>query len=395
MRITGDQQLIKKINKSIVLKTIRDKSPISRAQISELTTLNKGTVSALVNELIAEDLVYEIGIGQSKGGRRPVLLDYNNVAGYAIGVNLGVNYILTILTDLQGNIVKNEMKILKETSVESILFELKTSITAMIAQAPASTKGIVGIGIGVPGIVDQDGYVLLAPNLGWTSVNLKELIFNEFNLPVTIQNEAHAGALGEQLFGIGKGFNNLIYASIGIGIGTGIIINNELFKGTSGFSGEMGHFIIEVNGKRCSCGNQGCWELYASENALLEQANSLPVFSSTAKAELDLERLIDMANSGHPDIIGLFNQIGEYIGVGLTNIINTFNPELVIIGNRMAKAEKWIKEPIDRVIKSRSLPFHRENLRVEFSHLGVYACPLGASSLAISNYFTDVKVTVD
>ncbi len=395
MRITGDQYLVKKINKSIVLKTIQSKSPISRAQIAELTTLNKGTVSALVNELIEENLVLEIGTGQSKGGRRPVLLVYNNAAGYAIGVNLGVNYILTILTDLQGNIVENEMIPLKDYSYEPVLSKLKNSIYSMISKAPSSAKGIIGIGIGVPGIVDKNGIILLAPNLGWKSVDIKSDIFDEFKVPVVIQNEAHFGALGEQLFGAGKGFANLVYASIGIGIGTGIIINNELYKGTLGFSGEMGHFIVNMNGKKCSCGNRGCWELYASEKALLEQAKSLSSIPSGLKTEPDIEQLVNLANSGNPEVINLFNQIGEYIAIGLTNIINTFNPELIIIGNRMAKAEKWICNPIHRVIETRSLPFHRQKLRIEFSSLGAYSCALGASSLVISNYFTDVKVTVD
>jgi glucokinase-like ROK family protein len=393
--ITGDQYLVKKLNKSIVLETIKNKHPLSRAQISEMTGLNKGTVSTLVNELIAENFVYEIGPGVSSGGRRPVMLLFNKVAGYAIGVDLGVNYILTILTNLQGEIVAEKMEPLHDLTFEVVISKLISSIESMFKLIPESTYGIVGIGIGIPGIIDDQGTVLFAPNLGWENTNIKEIIASKFNLPVTINNEANAGALGEKLFGIGKNVSNLIYVSAGIGIGTGIILNNELYKGGSGFSGEMGHFTIEVNGKKCRCGNKGCWELYASENALLEQAKGLSIFHNTQNKEISLEELVQLADQGNKDVIHLFNTIGEYLGIGLTNIINTFNPELIIIGNRLTVAEKWIINPIKRVIESRSLPFHQKGLNIEFSNLKTYSCALGASSMAISNFFSNNQISVE
>lgn len=395
MIITGDQYLVKKINKSIVLETIKNKHPLSRAQISEVTGLNKGTVSTLVNELIAENFVYEIGPGASSGGRRPVMLLFNKVAGYAIGVDLGVNYILTVLTNLQGEIIEEKMIPLNNLSFDFVISTLINSIQSMVKSAPESTYGIVGIGIGIPGIIDDQGTVLFAPNLGWENTNIKEIVSNQFNIPVTINNEANAGALGEKLFGIGKHVSNLIYVSAGIGIGTGIILNNELYKGSSGFSGEMGHFTIEVNGKKCRCGNKGCWELYASENALLEQARSLSIFRDDQKTDISLEKLVQLADEGNTAVIHLFNTIGEYLGLGLINIINTFNPELIIIGNRLTAAEKWIMNPIKRVIESRSLPFHQKGLNIAFSNLKTYSCALGASSVAISNFFSNNQISVE
>jgi glucokinase-like ROK family protein len=395
LQITGDQHLVKKINKSIVLNTIKSKSPISRAQISELTQLNKTTVSSLVNELIEEKIVSEIGRGQSSGGRRPVMLLYNHLAGYAIGVDLGVNYILTVLTDLEGNIVHEKNVLLCINSMELILSQLKLSIREMLQLAPPSEKGIVGIGIGVPGIVDENGCILFAPNLGWKDFDLKTIIQKEFNISTIIHNEANAGALGEQLFGTGKGVSNLIYVSVGIGIGAGIILNNELYTGDLGFSGEFGHSIIEINGKKCSCGNRGCWELYASEHALLELAKTLNLPQTVSGDNMNFEYLLNLANNGNHDVINMFNQIGEYLAVGITNIINIFNPELIVIGNRMAKAEKWMINTIKRVIENRSLPYHRKQLRIEFSTLATHACALGASSCAISNYFTNTRVLVE
>ncbi|WP_400163539.1 ROK family protein [Brevibacillus sp. TJ4] len=391
---TGDQYLVKKINKSIVLETIIRHCPISRAQISEVTGLNKATVSSLVNELIEEEFAYEIGLGQSKGGRRPLMLLFNTTAGHAIGVDIGVNYLLAVLTDLQGNVVQEITETIRDYSFEQIVDMLKQTIHTLIAQAPPSKYGIVGIGVAVPGIVDEHGHVLFAPNLGWEDIDLKSIIQGHFQLPVTINNEAKAGAMGEKIFGAGKGISHSVYVSLGIGIGTGIIINNELYRGLNGFAGETGHIPIEPNGKKCRCGNRGCWELYASENALLEQAKALSLPLPSSESEITLAHLVTLASEGNHEVINLFNQVGEYIGLGLTTIINTLNPELIVIGNRLTSAEKWLINPIQRVVENRSLPYNRKQLRIQFSSLNHHSAVFGAISFSINNFFADTRISL-
>lgn len=243
--------------------------------------------------------------------------------------------------------------------------------------------------------MEEKGTVLFAPNLGWKNVNLSEIVKKEFQLPVTVHNEANAGAIGEHLFGAGKDTKNLVYVSVGIGIGTGIIINNDLYKGALGFSGEMGHSVIESHGKKCRCGNRGCWELYASERAFLEQAKTLSIDSADSTEEFNLDWYLQAANEGNDEVIRLFHQAGEYLGIGLTNIVNTFNPELIIIGNRFAKAEKWISQPIRRIVENRALPYHRGHMKIAFSSLGAHSCALGAASVSITNFFSDMKISVE
>lgn len=391
MRITGDLNLVKKINKSIVLELLQKQSPISRASLAKQTGLTKATVSTLVAELMEDNLLYEIGTGESSGGRKPVMLVFRQDAGYAVGVDLGVNYIHAVLTDLKGGIVREQRTSMKGgASTDAVLGELKRTLRKLIGQAPPSPYGIVGIGIGVPGITDNKGTVLFAPNLGWRNVPLQRLLEEEFGMPVTIDNEANAGAVGEKEFGAGKNASNLIYISIGIGIGTGIILKNELYRGTSGYSGEMGHISIQADGKPCRCGNIGCWELYASENALLEQAAPL-----LPEGRNELEDLVALAGEGSAEAEALFARAGYYLGVGITNIINIFNPELIIIGNRFAEAERWLGKAVRQVIDTRSLPYHRERLRLEFAGLGARSCVAGASSFAVSRFFADRRVSVD
>ncbi|MFK7694331.1 ROK family protein [Paenibacillus sp. HJGM_3] len=386
MRTTGDQQLVKKINKSIVLETIRTDCPLSRAQVSETTGLNKGTVSTLVNELIEAHLVYEIGLGQSSGGRKPMMLHFNKTAGYAVGIDLGVTYILTVLTDLDGHIVAEHRLPLGVQEPEPVLEQLVRQVRTLIERAPVSPYGIIGIGIGVPGIVDAEGTILFAPNLHWEAFPLRERLEREFGLPVTIDNEANAGALGEKQYGAGRTSDDLVYLSVGTGIGSGIVLGGHLFRGSHGFSGEIGHTSIESNGKKCSCGNRGCLELYASEGALMEQARAIGAASFDA--------LVDMAEAGQPEALQLFHQTGEYLGIGIANIINTFNPQLILIGNQMVRAEAWLRNSILRVVRMRSLSYHREGLDIRFAELKTHSAVRGAAYYAISAFLFKDRVTL-
>lgn len=380
---TGDAALIKRINTAIVLDCVRDDSPISRARISERTGLNKATVSNLVADLIAAGLVSESGMGESSGGRKPVMLLFERTAGFAIGIDLGVNYIRGVLTDLHGEPVASREIRVKKRSVEDVLPHLYTCIEQLIAEAPDSRYGVVGIGIGVPGIVDEDGHMLFAPNLEWRDVPLRSIVEARFDLPCTIDNEANAGASGEQRYGAGRGIAQQIYVSVGIGIGTGIIINKELYKGTTGFSGELGHLSIALDGRDCSCGNKGCWELYASERALLEQAEPLGYGS--------IEAVADAAASGDAAARGLLRQLGEYLGIGVANIVNVFNPEAVIIGNRISIAERYIRESLTEAVERRTLPYHRGGMRLMFAELGEQSAVRGAASYAIGRFFDKIK----
>ncbi|WP_346200465.1 ROK family transcriptional regulator [Caldifermentibacillus hisashii] len=392
--LTGNQQLVKQINKTLVLETILHEAPISRADISQKVGLNKGTVSSLVNELLEDQLIYESGPGQSSGGRRPVILLFNDKAGFSIGIDLGVNYILGVLTDLRGNIIVEVNKKLTVRSYEVVIEILQSVISDLINAAPQSHYGIVGIGIGVPGLVNNDGEILVAPNLGWKNINLREEIENCFDIPVLIENEANAGAYGEKLYGAGKENDNILYISAGIGIGIGIILNGELFYGMNGFSGEAGHMIVQVNGKDCTCGSSGCWELYASEKALLEEARKLKLTSITEET-LSIELLLELANSGNEDIINLFHSIGMYLGVGINNIINIFNPEQVIIGNRLAMAKDWLEKSIEKFIKNHTMKYHQKDLIISFSKHAYYSAAIGVSAQMIDQFLNNAVSILD
>ncbi|MFC3802963.1 ROK family protein [Cohnella sp. GCM10012308] len=382
---TGDQALIKRMNTAIVLESVLQGAPLSRADISALTGLNKATVSSLVQDLIDSGLVREIGTGQSSGGRKPVLLEFVAESGYAVGVDLGVNYVRGVLTDLRGGVVIERTARLAKTSPDEVFGILRPFIQSLVDEAPESAFGVVGIGVGVPGLVDRSGAVLYAPNLGWRDVPLQEALNRAFGIPVLIDNEANVGAIGERKFGSGRGIGSMIYVSVGIGIGTGLILQKELYKGAAGFSGELGHLSIEASGPPCRCGNRGCWELYASEQALLDRAAEAGVGEGT------LDSLLALAEDGDEQARALFAGIGESLGVGIANIVNVFNPEAVVIGNTMSRARPWLEEAMSRTTEARALNFHLRGIRLLFAELGDRSAVMGAAETAIAAFFKRLR----
>ncbi|MBQ4869097.1 ROK family protein [Priestia megaterium] len=382
----ADQALVKKMNQKLILDEILKNSPISRATLSEITGLNKSTVSSQVNTLLEKDFIFEIGAGQSRGGRRPVMLVFNKNAGYSIGIDIGVDYLNGILTDLEGNIIVEKISDLSSSSaseVKEILFAL---IHGFVTHMPESPYGLVGIGICVPGLVDRHQQIIFMPNLNWNIKDLQFLIESEFNVPVFVENEANAGAYGEKVFGMTKNYENIVYISINVGIGTGLVINNELYKGVQGFSGEMGHMTIDFNGPKCSCGNRGCWELYASEKALL---------ASLSKEEKNISRkeIVERANKNDIEMLNALQNFGFYIGIGLTNILNTFDVEAVILRNHIIESHPIVLNTIKNEVSSR-VHSHLDNKCELFpSSLGKNAPALGAVSIVIDSFLSVTPIS--
>nr|WP_160719309.1 xylose repressor [Bacillus sp. USDA818B3_A] len=379
--ITADQMLVKKINQKLLLNEIVANSPISRAKLSETTGLNKSTVSSQINTLIEKNLIFEIGQGQSSGGRKPVMLVFNKNAGYSLGIDIGVDYVNCILTDLKGNIVLEKNQPLECQTSEDIKDVLLVNIKNIIAQMPESPYGLIGIGICVPGLVNTEQKIIFTPNLDWNyELDLKTIIEEEFKVPVFLENEANAGAYGEKEFGAAKNYENLVYVSVQTGIGVGIIINNDLYRGIRGFAGEMGHLTIDFNGLKCSCGNRGCWELYASEKALFKS------LSKNQQKMITNQDIIHLANQNNPDILMALQNFGYYLGIGLTSILNTFNPQAVIIRNNIVEALPMVLNSIKNSVASRTYQQLENNYQLFVSSLGKNAPALGASSISIKNF---------
>ncbi|MED2942143.1 ROK family transcriptional regulator [Bacillus swezeyi] len=373
---TADQALVKKMNKALILEQIIANAPISRAKLSEITGLNKSTVSSQVSSLLQKEMIFETGRGESSGGRRPVMLKFNRKAGYAVGVDIGTNYMIAVLTDLEGNIIEHDERDLDEEDIPATEQALIELVGLAIEKMPPSPYGLAGIGVCVPGLVDNAQQVVFTPNKPIHLIDLKNLLEEKFNVPIFIENEANAGALGEKEYGDARHLEHAVFVSINAGIGLGILMNGKLFRGVEGFSGEAGHMSIDFNGPACRCGNKGCWELYASEKA---------VFSSfLSNTEAPLHQIVkELADRNDPNMLKTFETFGFYIGVGLLNIIKTLNPGTIILRNTIVESYPMIVDSIKKTISSRSAKEALTDYQLKISSLGRIASSLGVSRIVI------------
>lgn len=373
--VTADQQLVKKMNKTVLLNEIIRSYPISRAKLSEVTGLNKSTVSAQIGALLNEELIFEIGQGDSSGGRRPVMLVFNQQAGFTIGVDLGVKAINAVLTDLKGNVVESLTTEWAEADQEAEP-KVRAAIDALLGKMPSSPYGLIGIGVSVPGLINREQQVIFVPNLRPDVTSLKQDLENRYDVPVNLENEANAGAYGERRFGAGKDHEEMVFVSLGTGVGTGIILHGELYRGEDGFAGEFGHMSIEYNGPKCTCGNRGCWELYASEKVLWDKY--LPGHT--------VETLQRSLQANEASVLNELQKWCFYVGVGLNTVLNVYNPKVIIIQSRVIESHPMVLNMIRTAISSRVYAQADHSFELIPSKLSDHASAIGMASLAIEQF---------
>jgi len=388
---------LKEINKKNILKIVIDTGPISRIDISRKLKISRPTTSAYISELIEEGLIEEVGKSNStpSGGKKAVLLQFNVKAGYIIGVMIGVKTIRIALTDLGSNIV-DIIKIPTEEWLgpDVVIDKLVKNLKKIINISRVNREEIIGIGIGATGLVDsRKGLVIFSPNLdGWSNIKLKEIIEEKIELPTFIENECRVQAIAEKKYGLAKNVNNFVCVETGIGIGTGVFIDNKLMVGNKGMAGEVGHIITNLAGERkCHCGNIGCLETLCSINSLMEdikadikKSRKLTDYDSD---KLEIEDLYKLYESGDEIAIRNVEKNAEYLGIGISNTIKMFSPELIIIhGEAIKFGERYLNKVKDSVSKN-TFPKVKDNYNIQFSKLGENVGIVGASSIVFDNIF--------
>lgn len=383
----GTFQLMKSVNKSIILNKIRTSEPISRAQIAKETKLTPPTVSSIVKELIEQDIVVESELGESQGGRKPTMLLINKNGFYVIGVDAGPNSIDCILSDPSGQI-KNRVSVSIDSSLtnESFLNLLKGTIKNILDMVDDRDK-VLGIGVAMHGVVDvEHGTSLFAPILQLSHIPIKDELEREFDLEVKVENDARAMALGESWFGNHGDSPSMVAVNLGSGVGAGVVIDGKLYHGSKDLAGEIGHMTIDMKGEPCECGSQGCLQTFVSAPSIVRQAHK----KMPGKNIKSSEHIYQLALQGDKECLDLLKETGWIIGIGLTNLIHVINPDIIILGGGVSKAEKFLMPSIRTAIRERGLTEEAKNTRVVTSNLGDDATSLGAVSLLLIELFDPV-----
>lgn len=381
---TGSFSLMKNINTALILGIIRENRNISRALVSKISGLTPATVTNITCELINMGLVSEAERGISKGGRKPVLLQIVEDAYHVIGVYIGSRMLQLVMTDLSGRILL-QRDIAKPTGLtpEEALSKVVEAVRDTMVQ---SDKRIIGIGVGVHGLVRRDeGIAVRSPNLGWENVRIRDLLESEFQLPVMVDNDVHAMTIGERLAGMARSSENFLLLYVGSGIGGSIVMGNQLYAGATGVAGEFGHTTILPDGPLCSCGNRGCLQALASEGAITEAYRKLAGLPENA--QLDFYEVMHRAAEGDRFACKAISDAAVYIGIGIANLINIFNPSLVVIGGDIGKMGSSVMSIINAEVGKRCMAYTQSSTRIVFAGSKNESFLRGAASLVIQELF--------
>jgi len=393
----ANQRAVRRHNLGVVLRHVSDHGPRSRATIALETGLNKTTVSSLVTELIGLDLLVERGLEQrGTVGRPGQVVELSGAGVVALGLEINVDYLAVRALDLTGADRHRGLDVGDNRSVpvDKVLDRLGDLASAALDAVRAEGLRPVGATVALPGLVDAArGALLVAPNLGWTDVSIVGELHDRLSgpsFPLAAENEANLAALAELWEGTARGFSDVLYVSGEIGVGAGIIVRGELFRGAQGFGGEFGHMTLDAGGKPCACGSRGCLETVAGLEALLEMAGLDPAdAATTAGSGEPVATLAGRARAGDEQALEALREGGRWLGVGIASAANLLNFQAVVLGGFFGQLSTWLAAPIARELEAHVLASDWAIPRVLPSTLGPEAAVRGAAAQSLRRVLAD------
>lgn len=368
----ANQEMIRNNNRRLVLEFIINNPPVSRAALAKQLSLTKATISNIVQELLEQHFIQEIGSAQTSMGRKPILLEFNKSYGFALSLEIQPHQIIALVTNLKGEV--QEIKKIPFRPQDNLLQHLEQILNFYIRENTAFKNKIIGVSIGIYGVV-QKNEILFTPYYPLPDSGLGTHLQETFQIPVFVENEANFSVLGEAAFH--HKYKNMIHINVHDGIGMGILVNGRLYKGRDGYAGEFGHTILFPDGKPCPCGNHGCFELYASQRAILENYAARQKKETITISEFlkDYDASLPLAN----EMMDLFV---KYISIGINNIINTFNTDIIVLNSAFSN---HIPDINHRILEYLARHQNRD-CNIIPSKLGNLSCLLGGARVSVENF---------
>lgn len=379
-----DQDFMKRQNRLTVFEIIKNHQPISRATIAKQTGMSPTTVSRIVGELTEQGYLLESDQVSSGLGRKSTLLGMNDASVLSVGVELDRRLMSIGIVDLQGKVVcSSQYPRTPDESVDQTLERISAAIDQLIQQHAIDRTRIVGIGVGLPGIVNNDeGIVVFSVQLGWKNVALATRLKELTGFEIAVDNELKVRALAEHLKGAAVGSSRTVLLGFGQGVGSAIILEGEIYRGVMNSAGEIGHTTVDPNGMMCECGKAGCLQTYININSLLSEANRIRPVST-------IEELYEAKNAGEHWAIHLIDRALMYMAITINNVVCMYNPDSVIMSGELVDKFPDIYEEVEKLYLSR---FTWEPLRGSFSlhrsMLNEKGVIIGSGLLSLNRFFT-------
>jgi glucokinase-like ROK family protein len=396
--------LVKAHNQQAVLLNLLYERRLSRIQLAKITSLSTTTITNLVAELLDQGIVAEEGTqnsdGQRRVGRPRTALRLVPDARLAVGVHIGIGLLRVAVANLCAEIIHNNIELFSlDSPPNQVLDQVSTLVQNIIDQSGVDRKRIVGVGVGASGLVNyQTGVNVLAPNLGWRSVPIKQHLETALNYPVIVDNNVRAMAAGEALFGLGRGRDSLAFVYGRVGVGAGFVFGDQVFRGSNTGAGEIGHMImLPKGGEICRCGKRGCLETLVSEPVIIKQAKILAqkkpdsLLASYLNNEREdnrpIERVFAAARQGDTATREMIKERACYLGIALANLVNILNPEMILLGGMFAQGQDLILPIAADKMRETAFAGMGEKVRVQTTGFGWSAGVIGATSLALKRFF--------
>ncbi len=371
----GDQDLVRRQNRAIITNLLRLHGPLSRTEIAFRAGLAPSSLTRLVRDLLGEGVVVEIGKSGSSGGRPAVLVALDPDYARAIGIKVEARRILAASVDMSGAIVSRAETAFDHSPTPDEAIEAIARLTEQLQAGKT-----LGVGVSISGFVDPiTGADLYSPILGWEQVPLRESLSDRVGLPVWVENDVNALALAELWYGAGRRFQHFVCITVGEGIGAGVVIHGEIYRGAFGGAGELGHMTIDPDGPVCRCQERGCLEVYASDRFLSEEAGRLG-FTSIA----DMARAARDGGNGAREA---FARMGRFLGLGAKNLVNLLNPEAILLGGERMDESDLFLPALEEEVRRHSFPAEAEKLSIVYAELGADGFLIGPATLVAADFF--------
>lgn len=380
-----------------LLRLIWRERQVSRADLARRTGLARSTVSEIVGDLLGTGLVTEGGAGESRGGRRPIVLQFEDDAYAVLGVDMGAAHVAVALTNLRGQVLAWEERLypVREDPAGTRAL-ITTLVDACLARWGKGPERLAGLGVAVPCPVDprHPGRLSELVMPAWQGQLGLEPLAERLGVQVLVDNDANLGALAERWWGAGRDVDDFAFVKVATGVGSGHIIGGRIFRGASGTAGEIGHLAIDPHGKPCVCGLRGCLTTFVGTQALLERADALRAErpgGALGEGPLTIGGLVDAALAGDPVALQVVREAGETLGIAVAGMLNLMNPALVIIGGGLARLNELLLEPLRSTVRSRTLMHSLDAAEIVTSALGAQDVAVGAATLALQEALADLR----
>ncbi|MHB0875169.1 MAG: ROK family transcriptional regulator [Anaerolineae bacterium] len=389
---SGRAEFIREYNRWLVANLLRREGPLSRVDIAQRLGLSAPAVSRIVETLIGEGYVQEIGLGPASVGRRPRLLQVRADAGTALAIDLRrVTQVEVGIVDIMGNLHASRRRDLPSLDPEAVVATIGDLADEVRAEVAAFLPPPMGAGLGCPGVIDYDkGHVEYSAHLGWRSVPIRDMLARRLGLPVFVDTDCNAPALAESWLGAGARVEHMVYLGLGPGLGIGMVIAGVLYRGVAGVAGELGHTIIQAEGGRpCRCGSSGCIETLLSDEAIIDLARERAAgtaSSLSSEQALTVDAVFEAAAAGDAVAGEVVRTVASYAEAVVVSVLNLLNPELVIIDGATAMVEALLPL-VRRAANERALPLVGRNVRIEAPSLGEKTVLVGSAMLVLERFW--------